>query len=158
MLMFSLLVIQVGFKSVIFFLGFALLFYLLSYKYTIYVIKFIYNKIKTLIDKKKKQDNWKQLNNENISYDKLLKMIKLNSKTYNFDQIVSIDLIANSKKMEIKELKKLDNIKKLEIKIGTKIKKVTYRHFKYITSPISSKKLKKIKRKTIADYKALKKF
>ena len=94
---------------------------------------------------------------ENISYDKSLGLIKLNSKTLNFDQIVSVDIIANSKKAKASELSKISNVKKLEIKIGTQVKKVVYRHFKYITGKISEKNKKIAVKSCLKDYKKLKK-
>ena len=138
MLVIALLVIPVGFNSFIWFFGFSFLFYLLSFQYTLAVIKWLFQKIIN-ISKPRKASGWKNLTIENISYDKSLGLIKLNSKTLNFDQIVSVDIIANSKKVKASELSKISDVKKLEIKIGTQVKKVIYRHFKYITGNILSK-------------------
>ena len=175
MLMFTLLVISVDARSVYFFLSFSLVFYLLGYKYTFAVIRGFFRKAKKILhisrktkkinenkksgDVKKVKDIWVTLAHENLSYNKKSKEIKLNSKTYSFDQIVSVDLYANSKKVTEKELMKLDKLKGLEIKIGTKIKKVTYRNFKYITSAKITDKVKKRQIKnSIKDFKELTKL
>ena len=180
MLMFTLLVISVDSRSVLFFLSFSLIFYLLAYKYTFAVVKGFFGKIAKILhisrnknvekvkdikenkksdDVKKVKDIWVNLTHENLSYNKKSKEIKLNSKTYTFDQIVSVELYANSKKITEKELMKLDKLKSLEIKIGTKIKKVTYRNFKYITSTKITDKVKKRQIKnSIKDFKELKKL
>lgn len=94
MLVIALLVIPVGFNSFIWFFGFSFLFYLLSFQYTLAVIKWIFQKFINIF-KSTKASGWKNLTIENISYDKSLGLIKLNSKTLNFDQIVSVDIIAN---------------------------------------------------------------
>lgn len=156
MLGISFLMISVGFDSFIWFIGFSCLFYLLSYQYTLVVIKWMVNKIKNLF-KLDNKNKWVDLRGINISYNHNLKMIKLNNKNYNYDQIVSIDLIANSKKVTVSELKKLENIKKLEVKIGTKVKKIVYRHFNFITGKISDKNKKIAINSCIRAYKKLKK-
>lgn len=185
--MFALLVIPVDSRSVLFFLSFSLVFYLLGYKYTFAVIKGLFKKLAKILhisskikkskevesvnkvektkenknsnDTKKAKDIWVTLAHENLSYNKKSKEIKLNSKVYLFDQIVSVDLYANSKKITEKELMKLEKIKSVEIKIGTKIKKVTYRNFKYITSTKITDKIKKRQIKnSIKDFKELKKL
>ena len=188
MLMLSLLVIPVGFKSFIFFFAFAVVFFGISYKYTFIVANWIYKKIikllyklrivkeleKTKKEKVVKKDkikntkkqpvdnktierkiNWIQFNHGNISVNKKLKQIKLNTKIYEFNQIEKIDLIVNSKKVSLKELKKIEKIKSIEIKVGTKIKKITYRHFKY---NVPKDDIKKFINKIIKDYKKLDKI
>ena len=99
--------------------------------------------------------NWIQFNHENISLNKNLKQIKLNTKIYEFKQLEKIDLIVNSKKVSLKELKKIEKIKSIEIKVGTKIKKITYRHFKY---NISKNNMKKVINNVSKDYKKLDKI
>ena len=109
MLMLSLLVIPVGFKSFIFFFSFSIVFFVLAYKYTFIVIKWIYRKIRVILFKlniikklekkdniknnikktnsiinKKEKNDWKQFNHENIIYNKKLKQIELNTKIYEF--------------------------------------------------------------------------
>lgn len=185
MLMLSLLVIPVGFQSFIFFFSFALVFFTLSYKYTFIVIKWISKKIKVVLFKlkmiktlevpkkdkvvkkdkiknnkkqsivKETKNNWIQFNHENISLNKKLKQIKLNTKIYNFNQIEKIDLIVNSKKVSLKELKKIEKIKSIEIKVGTKIKKTTYRHFKY---NLTKNNVKKVINNASKDFKKLDKI
>ena len=189
MLMLSLLVIPVGFKSFIFFFLFSLIFFTLAYKYTINVIKCIFRKIKVIlfkikaikklespkkeqgikkrkfeIDKKQSIDkdkikvnkdrktNWKKLNHENLSINKTLKQIKLNTKIYDYGKIQTVELIVNSKKVDFKQLKKIEKIKSVEIKIGTKIKKITFRHFKY---NVPKENIKKFKNNIVKDYKKL---
>lgn len=174
MLMLALLVIPVGFKSFFFFFTFSFIFFGLSYKYTFIIIRWIYRKIKLLLYKlkvikkideskkkkivkkelgnKERKNNWIQFNHENISINKGLKQIKLNTKIYDFNQIQIVDLIVNSKKIDLKQLKKVEKIKSIEIKIGTKIKKITYRHFKY---NISKNNMKKVIANVSKDYKKL---
>lgn len=156
MLVIALLVIPVGFNSFIWFFCFSFLFYLLSFQYTLAVIKWVFQKIINIF-KSTKTGGWKNLTIENISYDESLGLIKLNSKTLSFDQIVSVDIIANSKKVKASELNKISDVKKLEIKIGTQVKKVVYRHFKYITGKISEKNKKIAIKSCLKDYKKLKK-
>ena len=162
MLVFTLLVLSVDSKSILFFSLFSLGFFLLGYKYTFAVIKGFFKKLFKLLHipiYKKSNDRWINMCHENLSYNLKLKQIKLNSKIYSFEQIESIDIIANSKRISEKELLKLDKIKNLEIKIGTKIKKITYRHFKYITSVrITDKVKRKQIKNSIDDYKQLNKI
>ena len=185
MLMLSLLVMPVGFQSFIFFFSFSVVFFALSYKYTFIVIRWIYRKIRLLLFKmkiikkleepkkdkvvkkdkiknnkkqsivKQTKNNWIQFNHENISLNKTLKQIKLNTKIYEFNQIEKINLIVNSKKVSLKELKKIEKIKSIEIKVGTKIKKITYRHFKY---NIPKNNMKKVINNVSKDYKKLDKI
>lgn len=152
MLMLALLVIPVGYKSFLWFFGFSVLFYLLGFRYTFFVVKYLIKKIKKLF---KQKNSWKVLSDKNISYNLFNKKIRLNSKEFDFEQIKSIEIIANSKKVSVKELNRLDAIKKLEIKMGTCVKKTTYRHFKYITSKIDLKKQKLQVKLCIKDYKKL---
>jgi len=107
------------------------------------------------VKNKEEKFNWTQFNHENISYCKKLKQIKLNTKIFEFEQIEKIDLIVNSKKIEIKELKKFEKIKNIEIKIAKKIKKVTYRHFKY---NLPKDNVNKFINKVVKDYKKLDKI
>lgn len=156
MLCMAILVIPVGFNSFIWFLGFSFLFYILSFQYTVAVIKWLIRKVINIFSFSQ-SSGWQKLSNENISFDKSLGVIKLNSKTLNFDQIISLEIIANSKKVKTSDLKKYNDIKKLEIKVGTQVKKVVYRHFKYITGKMSEKNRKKAIKSCISDYKKLKK-
>ena len=160
MLMFALLVISVDIDSVLFFLGFALIFYLLGYKYTFAIVETLCVKIVNLLHIDKKYKNiWRDLNHENLHYNLATKELKLNTKNYLFEQIVSVEFIANSKVVTEKVLLKLDTVKNLEIKLGTRIKKITYRHFKYITSTkISDKNKDKFIKKAISDYKQITKI
>ena len=117
----------------------------------------IKNTKKQPIDNKtsERKINLIKFNHENISLNKKLKQIKLNTKIYEFNQIEKINLIVNSKKVSLKELKKIEKIKSIEIKVGTKIKKITYRHFKY---NIPKNNMKKVINNVSKDYKKLDKI
>lgn len=164
MLMLALLVIPVGIRSFLWFFSFSLFFYLLSFQYVLLIFKFIINKLsgKNFKETKEEENNdeedqieWKNLSLQEIAYNSSLKQIKLHSKIYTYDQIEFVKLIANYQEITINELKKLENIKNLEIKIATKIKKRTIKHFKYISSKMNLKQEKKIKKEAIKDYKKL---
>ena len=153
MLFLALLVIPVGFISFIWFFSFSVLFYLLSYQYVIAIAKFVFSKLSKII--KRKEDKIYESNSQKIVYNLKEKKIKLNTKTYDFEQLQSISLVVNNQEMSIKELKKVKEIKSLEIKIGTQIKKITYRHFKYITNKVDSTLIPQLKKEAIKDYKKL---
>lgn len=166
MLMFALLVIPVGYSSVLFFLGFATVFYLLSYKYTLLVSKKIYKFIKKIINKLStprinkifskikycaKKANLSTIKhkkyefvNTNIFYDKS-ELIKINKRDYLIRDIVSTSIVLNNKEIKPAELKKYsDIIKNLEIKVGIKVSKISYKHIKYVdfkTKKIDNKEM-----------------
>lgn len=178
MLCFALLVIPMGYSSILFFLGFACGFFLLSYSYSWRVLKFIFRGIVKLFNKfsteknnsnKKKTknikvnnklstSNFKKICSQEFYYDKKNKKIKINTKEYDINQLVSVDLIINSKKNLLKEIKNIDKIKSLEIKIGTKVKKVTYRSFKYINAKDKNVNIDKLLKNAISDYKKISKL
>lgn len=150
MLMLALLVIPMGFTDFIWFFGFSVFFYILGYYYTLKVLKVVFRKIVKLFKHEKKFENkWMQIGNQKILYNLFTKELKLNTKIYKFEQIVSIDLMDNSSKVSSKKLLKNKTHKKLEIKIGTKINKITYRHYKYDDKDI---------KQMIKDYKILTKI
>lgn len=108
-------------------------------------------KIKSIILKSNK-DEFKTLNNLGIRYND--KIVYLNSKSYSFNQLVSVTIKCNNKKIDKKELKHIEKINKLELVVGTKIKKLTYRSFKYD----SKNKLNQEKKNIIKDYKIMNKL
>ena len=158
MLALSLLVIQVGYYSFIWFFSFSILFFLLGYKMTFYIIKIFFVKIFRIKAKTSTNNEWIDLNHENIIYNEGFKEIKLNDKLYRYSQVKSIDLFVNNKKIELEELKKIKNIKTLEIKIGIKVNKITYKKFKYITNKDNDKLKKKQLKNALSDYEKLNKI
>jgi len=127
---------------------------------TFYVIGFIFIKIFRFpkITSNSNNKDWVIMNHHNIVYNESFKELKLNEKIYRFSQVVSLDIFVNSKKVEKDDLKNNKNIKTLEIKIGLKVNKITYKKFKYITNKDSGKEKKKQLKLAIVDYEKLSKL
>ncbi len=156
MLILSLLVIPIGFSSFIWFFSFAVLFYLLSYKITFGLIKSTFEKVfKVKFKTASAKSKWIPLNNENVTYNEVYHEITVNEKVYRYSQLVSVDLFYNNKIIELKELKKRKTFKTLEIKIGIKVNKVSYKKLKYITLKSTKKEKKDGLKNAIADFEKL---
>lgn len=130
MMFLALLVTTVDLKSFLWFFSFSLVFFLLSIQYVIIVIKKIKDKIIRIL-KRTKKENWQRLNNPKIKIDYSNKKIKINNKEYEFKQVESITVPLNKENLKIKDFLRNYNGKKLQIKIGIKVNKVTYRNFNY---------------------------
>ena len=124
---------------------------------TFYVIGFIFIKIFRFpkLTTNSNNKDWVIMNHENIVYNEAFKELKLNEKLYRFSQVTSIDIFVNNKKIEMDDMKKNKNIKTLELKIGLKVNKITYKKFKYITNKDSEKLKKKQIKLAINDYEKL---
>ena len=156
MLILSLLVIPIGFSSFIWFFSFAILFYLLSYKITFGLIKNTMEKVfKIKFKTPSAKKEWITLKNENVTYNEIYQEITVNEKVYRYSQIASVELIYNGKPIELKELKNRKTFKTLEIKIGMRVNKVSYKKLKYITAKTSSKDKKECVKNAISDFEKL---